>query len=112
MDEAELLVVADSFQISGRGLVVAPDFAAAAADWKPGVETATILRPDGSSLLASLNLYVAHFNIPDPAASLESRWRVVPAFPDLTKADVPIGSRVMVARRVVEAITGTAVSGT
>lgn len=106
MDQAELLVVADSFQISGQGLVVVPDFASSTSKWRGGSETATIEKPDGTSVLARLNLYVAHFNIPDPAASLENRWRIVPTFPDLGREDVPIGSRILVSKTVVKAITG------
>jgi hypothetical protein len=104
MEEAELMVVSDSFQISGRGLVVVPDFAHAAASWKGGSEMATVIRPDGSSIRAKLNLHVAHFNIPDPTAPPERRWRIVPAFPDLGKEDVPVGSRVLASRPVVDAL--------
>ncbi|MEG3149544.1 hypothetical protein U1769_06555 [Sphingomonas sp. ZT3P38] len=104
MDRAELLVVSDSFQISGQGLVVVPDFTSIASEWRGGSEMATIQRPDGSSLVSRLNLYTAHFNIPDPTAPLENRWRIVPTFPDLQTGDVPIGSRVLVSKAVVEAI--------
>ncbi|WP_157082253.1 hypothetical protein [Sphingomonas pruni] len=106
MDQAELLVVTDSFQISGQGLVVVPDFASTASEWRGGAEMATIQRPDGSSLVSRLNLYTAHFNIPDPTAPLESRWRIVPTFPELKADDVPIGSRVLVSKVVVDAIRG------
>ncbi len=106
MDQAELLVVSQSFQISGQGLVVVPDFSSTGSDWHGGGEMATIQRPDGSSLVSRLNLYIAHFNIPDPSAPLENRWRIVPTFPDLQTDDVPIGSRVLVSKTVVEAIKG------
>jgi len=106
MDQAELLVVSDSFKISGQGLVIVPDFSSTASGWRGGGEVATIQRPDGSSLVSRLNLYTAHFNIPDRSAPLESRWRIVPTFPDLQKDDVPIGSRVLVSKAVVEAIRG------
>jgi hypothetical protein len=104
MDQAELLVVSDSFQVSGQGLVVVPDFASTASEWRGGSENATIERPDGSSLVSRLNLYIAHFNIPDPAVPLENRWRIVPTFPDLGKDDVPVGSRVLVSKAVADAI--------
>lgn len=106
MDRAELLAVTDTFQISGQGLVVMPDFAAAQGTWKGGTTPATVVRPDGSTLEAKLNLHIAHFNIPDPTVPLERRWRIVPTFPDLRKDDVPAGSRVLVAQEVVEAISG------
>lgn len=107
MDQAELLVVSDSFQISGQGLMVVPDFPSPASDWRGGSETATVVKPDGSHLTARLNLHIAHFNIRDPNAPLENRWRLVPTFPDLQKDDVPIGSRVLIPTTVVEAIRGS-----
>jgi hypothetical protein len=106
MDQAELLVVSDSFQISGQGLVVVPDFASTASEWRGGSVMATIQRPDGSSFASRINLYTSHFNIPDPTVPLDNRWRIVPTFPDLRADDVPIGSRVLVSKAVVEAIRG------
>ena len=106
MDQAELLVVSDSFQITGQGLVVIPDFASTTSEWRGGTEEATILRPDGTTLPARLNLFTAHFNIPVPTVPLEKRWRIVPTFPDLRSDDVPVGSRILVSAAVVEAIRG------
>ena len=111
MDQAELLIVSDSFQITGQGLVVVPDFTSTASEWHGGGEMATIERPDGSSLVSRLTLYTTHFNIPDPTTPSERRWRIVPTFPDLHKEDVPIGSRVLVSKAVVEAIRGREASG-
>ena len=56
MDQAELLIVSDSFQITGQGLVVVPDFTSTASEWHGGGEMATIERPDGSSLVSRLIL--------------------------------------------------------
>lgn len=106
MSEAELLVVEDAFQISGRGLLVVPDFAHAAGSWRGGSTTAKVIRPDGTPLVARLSFHVAHFNIPDPSVPHTCRWRIVPTFPDLAKEDVPIGSRVFVPAAIVEAIVG------
>ena len=106
MDQAELLVVTNSFQISGQGLVVVPDFPSAASDWRGGSEIAIVVKPNGSHFTARLNLNIAHFNIRDPHAPFENRWRIVPTFPDLRSEDVPIGSRVLVPTTVAEAIKG------
>lgn len=94
-EKAELLMVADLFQISGRGLVVMPDFSVP-AHWTETQTDASILLPNGNSMAARLNLTVTHFNIPDLETPSDLRWRVTPTFPDLTKRDVPIGSRVMI----------------
>ena len=93
--KAELLTVADLFQISGQGLVVMPDFSVP-AHWTETQVDASILLPDGNSIAARLSLTVTHFNIPDLETSSDRRWRVTPTFPGLTKRDVPIGSRVMI----------------
>ena len=111
MDQAELLIVSDSFQITGQGLVVVPDFTSTTSEWHGGGEMATIERPDGSSLVSRLTLYTTHFNIPDPTTPSERRWRIVPTFRDLHKEDVPIGSRVLVSKAVVETIRGREASG-
>ncbi|TKT69071.1 hypothetical protein [Aquamicrobium sp. LC103] len=104
MDQVQLLTVEDSFQISGQGLVVLPDFPSPPSNWRGGSEMATVVKPDGSRLTAHLNLFTAHFNIRDPQVPLEKRWRIVPTFPDLQREDVPIGSQVLVSASVVEAI--------
>lgn len=106
MERAELLVVSDSFQISGRGLVVVPDFPSTASEWRGGSEEAVVERPDGSLLVTRLDLHIAHFNIPDPTVPLEGRWRIVPTFPTLRRENVPVGSRVLVSASVAEAIKG------
>lgn len=106
--DAELLEVADTFQISGLGLVVVPDFSVPKTVWRGRTVSACVLRPDGSQLRADLSLHVSHFNIRDPSAPLDRRWRVVPTFPRLTKDEVPIGSRVFVEVDVVNALGGAA----
>ncbi|MBO9501389.1 hypothetical protein [Brevundimonas sp. A19_0] len=99
--DAELLEVADSFQISGVGLIVVPDFSVPETGWQTRTLAARVLRPDGTTLGAVLGLQVSHFNVRDPSAPLDRRWRVVPTFHHLTKDEVPIGSRIFVELDVV-----------
>jgi hypothetical protein len=93
-DLVELLTVAERFQLN-YGLVVVPDFSVPDG-WKNRSETVTIVLPDGKHRVARASLAVAHFRIPDSAASSDKRWRLVVSFPTMTEEDVPIGSKVMV----------------
>src|SRR5262245_60891245 len=91
-DLVELLTVAERFQLHD-GLVVVPDFSVPDG-WKNRSETVTIELPDRKPRAAKASLAVAHFRIPDPAASSDKCWRVVVSLPAMTKEDVPIGSKV------------------
>jgi hypothetical protein len=93
-DLVELLTVAERFQLS-NGLVVVPD-CSVPGGWRNRSETVTIVLPDGRHRSATASLLVAHFHIPDPAASIDKRWRLVVSFPMMTMVDVPIGSKVTV----------------
>jgi len=93
-DLVELLTVAERFQLN-YGLVVVPDFSVPDG-WKNRSAIVTIVLPDGKHRVAKASLAVAHFRIPDPAASSDKRWRLVVSFPTMRKEDVPIGSKVMV----------------
>lgn len=93
-DLVELLTVAERFQLNS-GLVVVPDFSPPDG-WKNRFETVTVALPDGKHRAVIASLAIAHFRISDPAAPLDRRWRLVVSFPELTKEDVPIGSKVMV----------------
>ena len=90
----ELLTVAEHFQLNS-GLVVVPDFSVPDG-WRNRSDNVTIALPDGKRRAAKASLAAVHFRIPDPAASLDKRWRLVVSFPTMTKELVPIGSKVMV----------------
>jgi len=90
----ELLTVAEHFQLN-NGLVVVPDFSVPDG-WRNRSENVTIVLPDGKRRTAKASLAAVHFRMPDPAASLDKRWRLVVSFPTMTKELVPIGSKVMV----------------
>jgi hypothetical protein len=99
----ELLTVDDSFHIQGRWLVVLPDFSVPNG-WKDQVETVVVEKPGGqkSELVARFNL--THFNLSfpltDPRGSIDRRWRVIVMLPKVTKADLPIGSKIFVSREL------------
>jgi len=81
------MAVEDTFDITGRGLVVVPgplakDFAG------PAKVQARLYRPDGSWLAAPL-LIQHHFQTPPPK---EHRWACV--FTTLSKQDVPTGTEI------------------
>lgn len=96
MKKFELLTVDDVFMIDQLGLVVAPDFSVPNNDWKPSSETVTILRPDETEFDAVAQFNHSHFNIPDPTVSMDRRWRVTICILNVTKDDVPIGSKLFV----------------
>ena len=82
-----LVAVEDTFEITGRGLVVVPgpltqDFAG------PAKVQVVLHRPDGSRMSAPL-LIQYHFQTPPPK---EYRWACI--FTTLSKQDVPIGTEI------------------
>jgi hypothetical protein len=103
MIRVELLTVEDSFQISGRGVVVIPDFSVPDG-WKNRTETITVARPDGRQFEATAQFSMSHFHIPDQQVSIDRRWRVVVLLPQRTKEEVPAGSRIMVSPDTRDAI--------
>lgn len=100
MDLVELLTVKDHFALSGRGLVVIPDFPLPNGQWKGLSAQVVVVRPDGSELKVNAQIEPSHFNIRDPDVSAAKRWRVVVSLQGVTKDGVPIGSRLMVSREL------------
>jgi len=95
MNRVELLTVEDTFQIKRLGTLVVPDFAAP-PDWTNKSEIVTIFKPDGTQYEATAKFHLEHFNISDPAVSIDKRWRVFVCLQEVSKEDIPIGSRVLV----------------
>ena len=102
MNQSELLTVEDVFMIGQLGLIVAPDFSVPSSDWKPSEENVTIQRPDGREIKAVAQFNHSHFNIPDRTVPMERRWRVTICILNIAKEDVPIGSRLMVRKELVD----------
>jgi hypothetical protein len=82
-----ILIVEDTFEISGRGLIVVPGPVLEDYDG-PAELPVEIKRPDGSVLRATLHFTQA-FLIPPPKIR---RWELI--FRRLAKSDVPIGSEI------------------
>ena len=95
MDRTELLTVVDSFQITGLGLVLAPDFSVPGNGWKSREEEVTIVTPAGQRFEALARLNLSHFNVPT-SADPDRRWRVVVTLAEMPKDRIPVGSRIFV----------------
>jgi hypothetical protein len=90
-------------------LIVHPDLSVPPTGWKERSETVTVVTPDGREFEATAQISLSHFNIRDPAASIDRRWRVTISFKDITSDNVPDGSQILVSRETREALlpTGT-----
>ena len=99
MEFVDLITVEQTFSIRQRELVLLPDFAVPDA-WVDGVYTVFVVKPDAGRLQAEATLTTAHFNIRDPHASIEKRWRVTISLKDLLKDDVPIGSGILIDMKI------------
>jgi hypothetical protein len=97
-DLVELLTVTDRFELQGRGLVVTPHLDPPVDGWKASTRPVVIVAPDGQSSTTEAQLELWHFNIPDHELAAQSGFALVILFPTLIKADVPIGSRILVPR--------------
>ncbi len=95
MAQNDLLIVEQMFQLQGIGLIVVPDFSIPEAGWENGTHQVRVVKPNGEQLEAVADFRVCYFNIRDPSAPLDERWRVVISFPALTKDDLPAGSRIL-----------------
>ena len=92
-----LLTVEDRFLLTKIGLVVTPDFSVPEkGTWADFRSKAKIQDPNGKETEQEMHVGTWHFNIRDPEASVDKRWRVVLTFPSASKEQVPIGSRVFV----------------
>ena len=95
MLQTELLTVEEVFQLQGIGLTVLPDFSIPKAGWRNGAHRVRVVKPNGEELEADANFRASHFELLNPAAPLDKRWRVVISFPSLTKDDLPVGSTIL-----------------
>ena len=103
MSRVELLTVEDSFQISGRGVVVIPDFSVPDG-WKDRAETVAVTRPDGQVYEAAARFSMSHFRLLDRTASLDRSWRIVVLLLDRQKDELPVGSKISVSQETRDAI--------
>lgn len=103
MSRVELLTVEDCFAIKGRGVVVIPDFRVPEG-WKDCTDTITVTKPDGQQYEVMAQFSMAHFNLIDPNASIDKRWRVVVLLLNGKKEDLPVGSKILVSQEIKEAV--------
>ena len=103
MNPIELLTVEGSFQITGRGLVVRPDFAVPNG-WKNRSETVVVVRPDGQQQEATGEFSLSHFKPLDSKVSVDKRWRVVLMLKDYKSNELPIGSKILVSHETRDAL--------
>ncbi|WP_159274460.1 hypothetical protein [Variovorax boronicumulans] len=104
MDYVELITVEDRFHI-GNKLVVVPDFPLPDGRWSDLAGDVRVITPDGHEFMAAAQLTLAHFNIRDPSVTAGRRWRVVLRLSDLSKEQVPVGSRVLGSSSLANAVT-------
>lgn len=63
-----------------------------------------IVKPDGRNIEATAEITLQHFNIQDPDASIDRRWRVGLYLTDAKKDDVPIGSEILASQEIRDAL--------
>jgi hypothetical protein len=85
-------------------LIVHPDLPVPPAGWKERSETVTVVTPDGHEFDSTAQISLSHFNITDPAASIDQRWRVTISFVGMTSDRVPNGSKILVSRETRDAL--------
>jgi len=96
MTSIELLKIHDYFQLPRLGLILAPDFSLPRTGWANFVSEVVVELPDGSQLTTIAKFSQTHFLIKGPSVPIDKHWRVTVSLPDLTKQDIPIGSKVLV----------------
>jgi hypothetical protein len=100
MKRVELLTVSDSFAITGRGIVVLPDFSVPPGGWKDRKEELTIISPTGQSSEATALVSVTHFTFSDRTVSADRRLRVVVMIQGRKKEEIPAGSRLFFSHEI------------
>jgi hypothetical protein len=102
--DVELLTVQDHFDMTGRGLVLLPDFDVPDG-WRDRSDTVIVVTPDGERQEFLAHFSIVHFNISDPNVDSKGRWRVSVSLPTASKSTVPIGSKVLCESRLKAALT-------
>jgi hypothetical protein len=105
MERVELMIIKDTFQIEGFGIVVLPNLAFPKEGWRESMETVVIVKPDGGQFETAAWFGITHFSVSDSKATINDRYRVTISFPERTKKDLPIGSRVLVSETIKNAFT-------
>ena len=107
MECLELLTVENTFAINCNTvtiLIIYPDFSVPNGGWQNCTEIVEVLQPNGQRIKATAEIATMHLNIKDPAAPIDKCWRVCIRLRDRTKAEVPIGSKILVSQVVRDAL--------
>ena len=111
MARVELLTVEDTFWLGQNGvskLLLHPDFPVPPGweqhGWSQRTQAVQVCKPDGQQIEATAQIDLIHLNIPTPDVPLKKRWRLTVWLTDRTKADVPVGSKILVSSDVRSAI--------
>ena len=99
MDYVELLTVKDSFQLTGKGVVVLPDFPVP-NNWENREEEVVIQTVSMEKFKAVAQLNKTHFQIANPKVPAEYRWRVTVTFQNLRKEELSPGSTILASRQL------------
>jgi hypothetical protein len=102
--DVELLTVQDHFDMTGRGLILLPDFDVPDG-WRERSDTVRVVTPDGEQREFLAHFSIVHFNTNDPNVDSKGRWRVSVSLPTASKSTVPIGSKVLCEGRLKAALT-------
>ena len=81
-----LLQVEDTFQVTGRGLIVAPDIPFSSR-FTNFTDTVTIVPPNSEPFEAEANFFLTHFN--------PGGFKLHITFPSVAKESLPIGSSIL-----------------
>jgi hypothetical protein len=95
-ENKRLLTVEDTFQITGRGLVVVPGppFDTFGTDGRTYPCSVLVKRPDGSTLVAQAHFYMAFFEPLEAQMRYLERGRYECVLRGVSKHDVPVGSEI------------------
>ena len=88
-----LLQVQDTFQVSGRGLVVVPDIPTPSR-FANFTDTVTVEPPNSEPFQVSANFFLSHFS--------PGGFKLLITFPGLAKESLPIGSNILASEAVAD----------
>ena len=101
----ELLIVQEHFDITGRGLVLLPDFDVPSG-WCNRSEPVLVVTPDGHTQEFAARFELIHFSIRDRNVDANRRWRVSVSLPSASKDAVPLGSKLLCGSELKAALVG------
>src|SRR4051812_42683619 len=77
MSRVHLLTVEDCFNVTGRGVILTPDFSVPQRAWQNQTESVTIVPPSGPEFETTAQFNLTHLSIRNPKVPLDKRWRIL-----------------------------------